>query len=91
MRTTHELKCWPEYMEIIREGRKTFEVRDNFDREFREGDRLILRAWEPGTKTYTNMPPLAATIGYVLPAGAWGIPLHKTVFSLIDVGEAQGD
>ncbi len=83
--TTHELKCWPEYMSLIRQGRKTFEVRDNADRVFREGDTVYLRGWNPGTNTYTDEPDLVATIGYVLPPGSWGLPAKKTVFSLLYV------
>lgn len=80
----HELKCWPEYMALIRQGRKTFEVRDNGDRTFREGDTVYLRGWNPGANVYTD-EVIVATIGYVLPPGAWGLPPSKTVFSLLFV------
>ena len=83
--TTHDLKCWPEYMHLIRQGRKTFEVRDNADRTFKEGDIVYLRGWNPGTNTYTDEPDLVATIGYVLPPGSWGLPASKKVFSLLYV------
>ena len=83
--TIHELKCWPEYVDLVQAGRKTFEVRDCRDRDYHEGDTVILRAWEPGTESYVNRPAIAATIGYVLPRGSWGLPPYKVVFSLLNV------
>lgn len=43
---THNLKIWPEYLEQVKSGIKTFEVRKN-DRDFKVGDSLILRAFDP--------------------------------------------
>jgi hypothetical protein len=42
----HELKTWPEFFEPVFTGRKAFELRKN-DRDFREGDELWLREWQP--------------------------------------------
>lgn len=42
----HELKTWSKYFQEVKSGRKTFEVRKN-DRDFREGDTLILKEWQP--------------------------------------------
>jgi hypothetical protein len=42
----HELKTWPEYFEALREGKKTFEIREN-DRGFETGDILILKEFDP--------------------------------------------
>lgn len=44
--TTHDLKCWPSFFEPIANGVKPFEVRSN-DREFKVGDVLLLREFEP--------------------------------------------
>jgi len=82
-----ELKCWPEYLDLILSGRKTFEVRDCSDRDFCEGGIVILRAWDPGTQSYLKRPEVAANIGYVMPQGAWGLPLGTVVFSLLNVRE----
>ncbi len=41
---THHLKCWPEYLDMLIDGRKRFEVRKD-DRGFRVGDTLHLRGW----------------------------------------------
>ena len=51
--TEHHLKSWPEYFEPIFEGYKNFELRRN-DRDYRIGDVLVLREWEPNTKTYSE-------------------------------------
>lgn len=82
--TLHELKCWPEYLALVASGAKTFEVRECRDRTFREGDSLILRGYDPESGEYTGQV-VRATIGYVLPRGAWGLPKWKTVFSLLNV------
>jgi hypothetical protein len=42
----HDLKCWPREFRHVQDGRKTFEVRKN-DRDFREGDLVILREYVP--------------------------------------------
>ena len=45
-RTPHELKTWPEFFTETRSGRKKFELRRN-DRDFRVGDQLLLKEWDP--------------------------------------------
>lgn len=45
--TRHDLKVWPAYFEAIVDGTKSFEVRRN-DRDFKVGDRLTLREFDPG-------------------------------------------
>ena len=53
-RMTHELKTWPEFFIETRGGRKKFELRKN-DRDFRVGDQLLLKEWDP--KVYQkNLP-----------------------------------
>ena len=63
-----EKKIWPEYFKKIIEGKKTFELRLN-DFEINEGDRLILKEWDPESKNYTGRE-LEKTVGYV---GKWKI------------------
>jgi len=50
---THNLKTWPKFFEMVRSGRKTFELRVN-DRNFQVGDILDLHEWVPETETYTG-------------------------------------
>ena len=61
-RTTHELKTWPEFFEQTRNGRKKFEFRRN-DRDFRVGDELLLKEWNPAPKfpIYNDGEPIAYT------------------------------
>ena len=67
MRTV-EKKVRPEYFEAILAGKKTFELRlDDF--EVHEGDTLLLREWEPRTKSYTGRE-ISKTVGYV---GKWKV------------------
>jgi len=46
-------KIWPEYFQLIKNGKKTFELR-LADWECNEGDVLILQEWSPETKDYTG-------------------------------------
>lgn len=42
----HELKIKPEYFAAVVSGDKTFEIRNNADRNFQVGDTLLLKAWD---------------------------------------------
>ncbi|EKD58284.1 MAG: hypothetical protein ACD_56C00159G0013 [uncultured bacterium] len=48
-----EKKTWPEYFQLILDGKKTYDLR-MADFECREGDVLVLREWNPETKEYTG-------------------------------------
>jgi hypothetical protein len=52
-RKLHELKTWPQYFQQVIDGVKTFEYRFN-DRDFREGDDLLLLEYDPIKKTYSG-------------------------------------
>lgn len=72
----HELKTWPEFFEDVLDGSKPFEVRRN-DRDYKVGDLLHLREWEPGNRRYTGRSVTVA-VTYVLTADeceAFGAPL----------------
>lgn len=49
----HELKILPEYFEAVVSGKKTFEIRHD-DRNFKAGDRVVLREWDNEKKEYTG-------------------------------------
>lgn len=46
-------KIWPEYFELVKSGKKKFELR-LADFEIEEGDLLVLQEWNPNTKKYTG-------------------------------------
>jgi len=51
----HELKCWSAYFIAISEGRKRFEIRVN-DRDFQEGDLLLLKEWDLAGEMLSERP-----------------------------------
>ena len=51
--TVHELKSHPEFFQAVLSRRKTFEVRKD-DRGYLPGDILILREYNPTTKSFTG-------------------------------------
>ena len=53
MPDTHLLKTWPVPFWDVVSGAKTFEVRRN-DRDFKVGDYLMLKEYDPKTKRYSG-------------------------------------
>ena len=51
---THELKCWPKFFAAIANGHKRHDLRRAADRDFRVGDRLRLREFDPDRAAYTG-------------------------------------
>ena len=49
----HELKSWPQFFTRVISGEKTFELRVN-DRDFKLGDFLFLREYDPQTEQYSG-------------------------------------
>ena len=76
----HELKTWPEYFEQVLMGKKKFEVRKH-DRDYKVGDTLILKEWNPKTEKFTGRE-LARGVSYILHGGAFGIDFGTVVMSL---------
>lgn len=64
---THRLKCWPEFFEPIRLGRKTHDLRRSDDRDFSVGDNLRLMEYDPETRSFTGRE-LTAEITYITSA-----------------------
>ncbi len=50
---THELKIHPQYFKDVFLNLKKVEIRKN-DRNYQEGDILILNEWNPETQSYTG-------------------------------------
>jgi hypothetical protein len=68
----HDLKCWPKFFAAMREGRKTFDVRQGMDRHYEVGDILRLWHYDPEKKDYiTGM--LRARVTYIM-RGEFGVP-----------------
>lgn len=83
MRKKHSLKIWPRFYDPVDLGLKTFEVRKN-DRDYRAGDLVIMREWDPEAGAYTDKPELGPyVIGYVLALG--GANYGYVAFSLLPV------
>ena len=60
----HELKTWSRYFNLVKSGEKPFELRKN-DRGFLAGHELLLREYNPQTKTYSGQT-LRRKITFVL-------------------------
>lgn len=76
----HELKIWPEVYMPVLVGQKPFEVRQD-DRNFRVGDALVLREWQPETQRYTGRE-LERTITHKTKGPKWGLPHNLCVLGL---------
>jgi hypothetical protein len=90
-RTTHELKTWTDYFQVIVDGRKNFEVRYN-DRGFQAGDYVRLVETDSRYTGRRNGRIIDARIGYVLsqPIGRAGANFDGfVVFSLLDIREGR--
>ena len=48
-----EKKTWPTYFNLVKSGKKKFDLR-LADFKCKRGDILILREWDPKTKSYTG-------------------------------------
>jgi hypothetical protein len=59
----HELKILPEYFQAVADRDKTFEIRKN-DRDYKVGDRLILREYESARGGFTGRE-LSKNITYI--------------------------
>lgn len=67
----HELKTWEPYYTDVFMGHKNFELRKN-DRNFKVGDKVILKQYDPIKKEYSGKN-LARTIIYILEGGSLGL------------------
>lgn len=79
--TEHELKTWPEYFQAVWKGLKKFEVRKN-DRDFKVGDTLYLREWDPVTEKYTGREARVEVTYVFVGAGYMGLGSGYVVMSV---------
>jgi hypothetical protein len=97
MSTEHELKAWPEPFAAVLTGAKRYEIR-RADRDFKVGDVLWLREWQPERAGSYKVVGTAATwvarpahytgrdircrVTYMTHAGQWGVPQGLCVMSI---------
>jgi len=59
-----EKKIWPKYFELVKSGKKRFELR-LADFKIKKGDTLVLKEWNPKKKEYTGRK-IKKKVNYVL-------------------------
>lgn len=64
MNIIHDLKLQQPYFDAVWHRRKLFEVRLN-DRNYKVGDQLLLREYDPKDNTYTSMCVIG-TVSYIM-------------------------
>lgn len=83
----HHLKTWPPYFQMILDGSKTFDLREN-DRDFQEGDYLVLEEYLPDEERYTDRVTIRR-VGVVV-YEQWGLGKNVCAMSLINDGYKAG-
>ena len=76
----HYLKTSPEFFEAVLIGSKTFEIRYN-DRNFQEGDTVILEEYFKRMKTYSGRK-LARRITYVFYGQGYGLEKDYVILAI---------
>ncbi len=87
MATTHVLRTHPEPFAAVWAGTKTFEIRKD-DRDFRDGDTLVLREFDPQTYKYSGRE-VQAEVTWRTHGPAWGLPIGMCVMAIL-VRERRG-
>lgn len=81
MSTIHHLKCHTEPFHKTLIGKKRAEFRKN-DRDFKEGDTLVLHEYDPDSGAETGKC-LGVIVEDVTPGGQYGIPEGYCVMSIV--------
>jgi len=84
---THYLKTWPEHFIFVDADIKKVECRMD-DREFKVGDFLCLREWEPSTKVYTGRV-CWRYVTHILPGGNFGLKRGYVAMSIVPAPETH--
>ena len=74
------LKCWPEFFASLASGVKTFDIREERDREFRVGDILVMEEYDIETDHYSGQQ-LAFEVTFCLRRQPW-VPLGYVAMGL---------
>jgi len=85
---THRLKILPAPFAAVRDGTKTHEIRSIKDRQFKVGDVLILREWNPGTESYTRRK-CEVLVTYMSEWPVWGLPTDIVVMSIVKISRER--
>lgn len=80
----HMLKIVPPYFDLIIARRKLWEYRLN-DRDFKEGDFLHLKEWDPFKKDYSGRF-MEVLVTYIAIGGRFGIPEGYCIMSIRPTG-----
>lgn len=92
LKVDHDLKCWPRFFSAISERRKKHDLRRCDDREFKVGDLIRLREFEPDRGVYTGREQIVK-ITYITalqyPCALSGEALHPDfcILSIATEGE----
>ena len=92
--TMHEMKCWPQFFEAIARGLKRHDLRRFRDRDFRIGDRVRLREFDPVIERYTGREQFVE-ITYITsaeqPCALSGNALHADycILSIVPISGAE--
>lgn len=84
---THELKLDTNFFDVVLNGEKSFEVRNN-GRGFQKGDKVLFKETEAGNH-FVYHREATATITYVL--NGWGIESGYVVFGIANVKEVENE
>ncbi len=76
----HDLKIWPQQFMAVLGDQKKHEVRVN-DRDFRESDEIMLKEWDPNTKSYTGRHILTKVTN-LTEGGTFGLPKNLVVMTI---------
>lgn len=83
----HELKIWPEYYGLVSSRQKPFELR-KADRDFRPGDTIKFREYDPGAQRYTGEEG-RARIQVVLSGHVPGLAAGYVALGIFFIGRAM--
>ena len=83
-RKVHEVKIIPRFIKAVASGKKPFEIRYN-DRNYQEGDKLILKGWDNNAQVYTG-EVVDCVITFVLRGGQFGIETRYAALGLKVLG-----